>query len=136
MNRSGVRRRSKVALAAALTASALLGCPHEPDPSAPDAGAPAAPDAVVDPAARRVIAPPRDWVGRGTHQAGGVVYGVGKAVGIKNPALARSTAANRARAEVARVVGQNSLKGVQVIEYSRTARGTTYALAVYGRPSQ
>ena len=47
------------------------------------------------------------WVDKGSGafegEMGNVFYGVGSAYGIKNPSLLRSTADNRARAEVARV---------------------------------
>lgn len=48
-----------------------------------------------------------EWVMKGSGAFGGeegrVFYGVGSVSGIKNPALARTTADNRARAEVAKI---------------------------------
>lgn len=56
------------------------------------------------PAVAAVVYP--DWVSRGSGAFGGeerVFYGVGSASGIRNQALARTTADNRARAEIAKV---------------------------------
>jgi hypothetical protein len=55
-----------------------------------------------------ITKPPKpDWVDKGSGAFGGEVgkafYGVGSAFGIQNPSLLRSTAENRARAEVARI---------------------------------
>lgn len=47
-----------------------------------------------------------EWVNRGSGAFGGekkVFYGVGSASGIKNASLARSTAGNRARAEISKI---------------------------------
>lgn len=55
-----------------------------------------------------ITKPPKpDWVEKGSGafggEAGKAFYGVGAAFGIKNPSLLRSTADNRARAEIARI---------------------------------
>ena len=48
-----------------------------------------------------------DWVARGSgafkEEAGKILYGVGSVWGVKNPSLVRTTADNRARAEIAKV---------------------------------
>ncbi len=47
-----------------------------------------------------------DWVNKGSGAYGGdkkIFYGVGSATGIRNASLARSTADNRARAEISKV---------------------------------
>jgi hypothetical protein len=45
-----------------------------------------------------------DWVNRGNVVESRVIYGVGAVKGVKNPALARDTAANRGRAEISKVL--------------------------------
>lgn len=100
------------------------------------------------------------WVTRGGGAIGGaggrVFYGVASAAGIKNPALLRSTAEDRARADLAKVietfskalmkdyqasngeqavtqvietVTKTSLKGVVIADHYITADGDLYALA-------
>ena len=101
-----------------------------------------------------------DWVNRGSAAVSGdggrLFYGVGMATGIKNPALLRSSADNRARAELGKVFetfsaslmkdysnsdgAQNveqavktlssmSLEGVQIVDRYSGADGALYALA-------
>lgn len=100
------------------------------------------------------------WVARGSQSTvqgdARVFYGVGSASNIKNPALLRVTADDRARAEIARVitsfssslmhdtmdssgqqnvdqaintVAKSSLQGVQIVDRYVSADGTVYALA-------
>lgn len=138
----------------------LAGCPFtEPTetPSSPDASvAPqATPDAtVVDVATATQTEVPVDpdpvepdpvpandhrpeWVRQGTRAEGEVYYGLGKVRGIRNRSLARSTADNRARAAVGRLLsGKGSftgtLSGVEIEKrwYDRKTR-THYSLARY-----
>lgn len=99
------------------------------------------------------------WVGRGSAavqtDAGRVFYGVGAAGGIKNPALLRTTADNRGRAEIAKLfevfsaslmkdymastgeqqveqavktMSSMALEGVEVIDRYIAGDGTLYAL--------
>jgi hypothetical protein len=72
-----------------LAVAFLLGCASkEKEPAAPTSDRP-------------------EWVDKGSGaysgEMGKAFYGVGSAWGIKNPSLLRSTADNRARAEVARI---------------------------------
>ena len=87
------------------------------------------------------------WVARGSVESGGRYYGVGRVQGIANHALARVTADNRARAEVAKLVeiraaaafGGNSsdarafvaktLPGVRIVDHWVAPDGSIYALA-------
>ncbi len=45
-----------------------------------------------------------DWVRSGSGVRGGRVYGLGSSTGIRNTSLARTTASNRARAEISRIL--------------------------------
>jgi len=68
-----------------------------------------------------------DWVKRGNGafdlEGSKVFYGVGVVTGIKNPALKRSTADNRARAEVAKVL--NSYIKFLAKDYMAATSGQT-----------
>lgn len=89
-----------------------------------------------------------EWVTMGSRLANGdgkrVVYGVGAASGIKNVALARATADNRARAEIAKTFevevkiegdrtktwAAQTLNGVEIVDHwIHPKDGTIYALA-------
>jgi hypothetical protein len=62
-----------------------------------------------------------DWVRSGSGVRDGVVYGVGSASGIMNTSLARTTAANRARAEVSRILEVYSASLMKDYQASTTA---------------
>lgn len=62
-----------------------------------------------------------DWVRRGSRVKDGVVYGLGSASGIGNTSLARSTAANRGRAEIARILQVYSASLMRDYQASTTA---------------
>lgn len=65
-----------------------------------------------------------DWVNKGSGAFGGDVrsiFGVGSASGIKNAALARTTAGNRARAEVSKVFDTYSASLMKDFASSTTA---------------
>lgn len=66
-----------------------------------------------------------EWTQKGASFVGesGRRYGVGTATGIKNAALARTTADNRARAEIAKLVGTKT----EITEGDGSARVRTFA---------
>src|SRR5262245_46221559 len=45
-----------------------------------------------------------EWVNRGSRIGNGSIFGVGSAAGIQNASLARTTAGNRARAEISKIL--------------------------------
>ena len=64
-----------------------------------------------------------EWVNKGSGAFGGekkVFYGVGSASGIKNPSLARSTADNRARAEISKIFSTYSASLMKDFQQSTT----------------
>ena len=73
------------------------------------------------------------WVEDGSQAKDDYIYGVGSASGIKNHALARMTADNRARAEIAKQLsptGAATLNGVQIVDHwIHPLDGTIYSLA-------
>lgn len=62
-----------------------------------------------------------DWVRSGSGVRDGVVYGVGSATGVMNTSLARTTAANRGRAEVSRILEVYSASLMKDYQASTTA---------------
>lgn len=62
-----------------------------------------------------------DWVRQGSGVRDGVVYGLGSASGIMNTSLARTTASNRARAEVSRILEVYSASLMKDYQASTTA---------------
>lgn len=65
-----------------------------------------------------------EWVNKGSGAFGGekrVFYGVGSASGIKNHSLARSTADNRARAEISKVFSTYTASLMKDFQQSTTA---------------
>lgn len=155
----GVRRLASIALVL------LAGCPlTEPSestdgsPDGPPDAATEAPETLPD-ATTQVVTATRtepqeqdpqsndvtrigndrrpEWVRRGTRIEGGVYYGLGKVRGIRNRSLARTTADNRARAAVGRLLSgkgsfSGTLNGTEIVErwYDRKRR-THYSLARY-----
>ena len=85
------------------------------------------------------------WVEGGSRIVGPgarpVLYGVGVARGAADPAVARATAANRARHEIVRLLRPDRpiraarLTGVEIRAFHESGDGTVYALAVY-RPAR
>ncbi len=75
------------------------------------------------------------WVLRGSVVQGEHIFGVGSATGIRNVSLARMTADNRARAEIAKLVSPGSkveakMSGVEIIDHwLHPENGAIYALA-------
>lgn len=82
------------------------------------------------------------WIGRGAgaHQVDGkrLLVGIGWARGVKNRSLARTAAQNRARAELARLVGSqgNNSQGGTLLRFVQTPKlwqdrstGTLFAMA-------
>lgn len=89
-----------------------------------------------------------EWIEKGSYtDEAGARYGVGKVSGVRNAALARTTADNRARAEIAKMVGtatevtqgdgstkirtvSATLEGVEIVDHwVDPSDGTVYALA-------
>lgn len=64
-----------------------------------------------------------DWVRRGSRVESGVIYGLGSAEGIGNTSLARSTAANRGRAEIAKILQVYSASLMKDYQASTLAGG-------------
>lgn len=62
-----------------------------------------------------------EWVNRGSHVENGSIYGVGATEGIRNTELARSTAANRGRAEVSKILEVYSASLMKDYQASTTA---------------
>lgn len=62
-----------------------------------------------------------DWVRSGSGVRDGVVYGLGSATGIQNTSLARTTAANRGRAEISRILEVYSASLMKDFQASTTA---------------
>lgn len=98
------------------TPSTVVAPPLAPPPAAPG----------------KVPGEPPDWLEKSAweDEATQTLYAVGRASGIKNPALARSTAANRARGELARHLGAGvqPVTGIQILEHWQHPNGTVYAL--------
>lgn len=71
------------------------------------------------------IAPPGapDWVNRGSVVSKRVIFGVGLVKGVKNPALARDTAAGRGRAEISRILETYSASLIKDYSASTSAGG-------------
>ena len=91
---------------------------------------------------RPVPANAPDWVKNGNRSEGDTYYAIGWVAAIKNPALARTTAENRARAKMAEVIGravaagdpvadqsEHRSIGVEIVEHWVSTAGVSYALA-------
>ncbi|MCK6545148.1 LPP20 family lipoprotein [Myxococcota bacterium] len=62
-----------------------------------------------------------EWVTRGSRVQNGSIFGVGSAAGIQNAALARSTAGNRGRAEISKILEVYSASLMKDFSESATA---------------
>ena len=74
------------------------------------------------------------WVDKSAYKDDdGVAWAVGVARGIRNPSLLRSTCDNRARAAMARFVGEPTLNGVEIVDHWIAPDGTLHSLARLGQ---
>jgi hypothetical protein len=130
---------ARTATAAELARTATAAAQRTPAPAATTASA-AASTPVAPPDRPRRYAAPRGapaWVREGWGATGDAVWAVGRAAGIRNPALARSVADNRARAALARALERSPrpevvarLEGVEIIErWTDPRTGTIFARA-------
>src|SRR5687767_5059954 len=62
-----------------------------------------------------------EWVQRGSRVEQGSIFGVGSANGIKNPSLARTTAQNRGRNEISKILETYSASLMKDFQESVTA---------------
>lgn len=98
-------------LAFALCAVLLAGCAGSQTAAPGVGGDPYAPASAPE------------WVRRGSRIVDGVVHGLGSAEGIGNTSLARSTAANRGRAEISRILQVYSASLMKDYQSSVSADG-------------
>lgn len=66
-----------------------------------------------------------EWVHRGSRVQSGSIFGLGSVAGIKDPALARNTAGNRARNEIAKIMETYSASLMKDYSASTSAGGKT-----------